>query len=301
MADGVLALTLVDPAGGPLPAWKPGAHVDLALRPGLVRQYSLCGDPDDHTCYRIAVLLEPDGRGGSRYVHEEMAVGSEVEVAGPRNHFELIPAPGYVFVAGGIGITPLLPMMRAVAAAGLPWQLHYGGRSRSSMAFADEIAGLGGAVRLVPEDERGRLDVVGLAAAVPAGAVVFCCGPEGLIEAMTAVCEGRGIDLRVERFAPRPDAPADVGGDRPVTVECRRSGVTVEVAADESILDALRAANVQIFGSCHEGTCGTCECEVLEGEPDHRDSLLTEAERQEGELMFPCVSRALTDRLVLDV
>ncbi|MFE7171057.1 PDR/VanB family oxidoreductase [Streptomyces sp. NPDC057616] len=295
-ADGVLALTLRHPLGEDLPPWEPGAHVDVVLGPELERQYSLCGDPADRSAWRIAVLREPDGRGGSAHVHEQLGAGDKVRVRGPRNHFRLEPAPRYRFVAGGIGITPILPMLAAAEAAGAEWTLLYGGRTRNSMAFTEELACYGDRVTVCPQDESGLLDLDRVLAGLPEDTLVYCCGPGPLLDAVEARCPaGR---LRVERFAPK-EQPG--GENAEFEVELAQSGRSVTVAADVSVLDAVRAAGVEVLFSCTEGTCGTCETEVLEGAPDHRDSVLTDAERESGETMMICVSRCRGKRLVLDL
>ncbi|OZM74980.1 oxidoreductase [Amycolatopsis antarctica] len=305
-AEGVVSLRLGAAGGGTLPAWRPGAHLSLHLTSGLVRQYSLCGDPDDRSTYRIAVLDEPNGRGGSAEVHRTVAEGVTVTVEEPRNHFELVPARRYLFVAGGIGITPILPMITEVARTGAQWSLLYGGRSRHSMAFLGELAGIpGGEVVLVPQDERGFPDLDAfLAPATPADAV-YCCGPSGLIEAVERCCAARAAAPapHVERFAAAPDAApaADEDTDRAVEVELRRSGTTVTVPPGTSILRAVREVLPAAPWSCAEGYCGTCEATVLDGVPDHRDAVLSEDERAAGDCMMICVSRARTPNLSLDL
>jgi ferredoxin-NADP reductase len=284
VADGVVQLRL---EGRDLPGWEPGAHIDLVLPSGLVRQYSLCGDPADTSSYTVATRLVEDGRGGSREVHEQVRVGTELEVRGPRNRFPLVEAPSYVFVVGGIGITPVLPMLRALP-EGVDWRLLYAGRTRESMPFLAEIGELGAdRVRVVA----GPPDLDGELADVPEGAVVYCCGPEGL---MAAVAE-RFPDVRLERFAP----PASSGGDTAFEVELRRSGRTLAVPADSTVLAAVRAELPDTPYSCEQGFCGTCQQRVLEGEVEHRDELLTDAERAGS--MLICVSRARSVRLVLDL
>ncbi|QCD59465.1 PDR/VanB family oxidoreductase [Streptomyces hawaiiensis] len=295
-ADGVLALTLRHPLGEPLPAWEPGAHVDVLLEPGLERQYSLCGDPADRSAWRIAVLRESAGRGGSAHVHEQLGEGAKVRVRGPRNNFRLEPAPRYRFVAGGIGITPILPMLAAAEAAGAEWTLLYGGRTRASMAFGGELGRYGDRVTIAPEDETGLLDLPSVLDDVPEGTLVYCCGPGPLLDAVEARCPS-GV-LRVERFQPKEQ---ETGGDTEFEVKLARSGRTLTVAPDVSVLDAVRAAGVEVLYSCTEGTCGTCETDVLDGEPEHRDSVLTEDERAAGETMLICVSRCRGKRLVLDL
>ncbi len=298
LADDVVLLTLRDPSGAELPEWTPGAHLDLVLTADLVRQYSLCGDPGERSVYRVAVLREPAGRGGSAHVHDVVAEGDTVLVRGPRNRFALVDAPGYVFVAGGIGITPLVPMIAAAHAAGADWRLVHGGRSRASMAFTELAARHPDRVTLVPQDEAGLLDVAGILAAA-AGRPVYCCGPEGLLAAVEAEGERLGVPVHVERFSARPGALD--GPDEAFEVELSGSGTVVAVPAGCSILDALEGAGIATLSSCREGTCGTCETGVLAGEPDHRDSLLTEEEQASNEVMMLCVSRSRSPRLVLEL
>ncbi|MFF2780199.1 PDR/VanB family oxidoreductase [Streptomyces sp. NPDC058052] len=292
-AEGVVELRL---EGERLPSWEPGAHLDLVLPSGQVRQYSLCGDPGQADVYRIATRLveeEQGGRGGSREVHEQLHEGAEIEIRGPRNRFPLVPSPAYVFVAGGIGVTPVLPMVRAAEAAGAEWRLVYCGRSRTTMPYLADLLRLGGdRVTVVAEDESGYPDLSFLGS-VPDGTAVYCCGPDGLMDAVTAAMpEGRAP--RLERFS----GPAPAGGT-PFEVELRRSGRTVAVAADRSVLAAVREEVPGLMYSCTQGFCGTCRQTVLEGEVDHRDELLTDAERADS--MLICVSRCAGKKLVLDL
>ena len=301
-AEGVISLTLADPTGAKLPAWAPGAHIDVLLDDTVVRQYSLCGSPGDQHNWRIGVLLDPGGRGGSRRVHETMNVGDAVAVRGPRNHFPLLAADRYVFIAGGIGITPMLPMLEAATDAGADWQLFYGGRSRESMAFIGELARYGDRVTLWPEDTRGMLPLDEILSSPSDGVFIYCCGPEGLLTATERQCAAWPVGaLHVERFAAKPKPEAATEGDSAFEVVCRRSGVTVMVPPDKSIIDVLEENGVSVLSSCLEGVCGTCETAVLAGTPDHRDSLLTQEEREANEYMMICVGRALSDRLELDL
>ncbi|WP_405469031.1 PDR/VanB family oxidoreductase [Streptomyces canus] len=295
-ADGVLALTLRHPLGEQLPQWEPGAHIDVVLGPGLERQYSLCGDPADRTAWRIAVLREPVGRGGSAHVHEQLGQGDKVRVRGPRNHFTLRPAPRYRFIAGGIGITPILPMLAAAEAQGVEWTLLYGGRTRESMAFTEELRRYGDRVTVAPQDETGLLDLASVLDGVPEGTLVYCCGPGPLLDAVEERCPA-GL-LHVERFTPKEQPAAE---NTEFEVELAQTGTTVTVAPDVSVLDAVRASGVEVLFSCTEGTCGTCETDVLDGTPDHRDSVLTDEEREAGETMMICVSRCRGKKLVLDL
>ena len=295
-ADGVLSLTLRHPLGEELPAWEPGAHIDVVLGPDLERQYSLCGDPADRSGWRIGVLREPDGRGGSAYVHGQLAQGDKVLVRGPRNHFALRPAPRYRFVAGGIGITPILPMLAAAEAAGAEWTLLYGGRTRESMAFKEELGRYGDRVTVAPQDEAGLLDLGSVLDALPEGTLVYCCGPGPLLDAVEERCPSGA--LHVERFQPKEQQS---GEDTEFEVELAQSGHTLTVLPGVSVLDTVRAAGVEVLFSCTEGTCGTCETDVVEGTPDHRDSVLSDEEREAGETMLICVSRCQGKRLVLDL
>ncbi|MEV3913776.1 PDR/VanB family oxidoreductase [Streptomyces canus] len=295
-ADGVLALTLRHPLGEQLPQWEPGAHIDVVLGPGLERQYSLCGDPADRTSWRIAVLREPVGRGGSAHVHEQLGQGDKVRVRGPRNHFALRPAPRYRFIAGGIGITPILPMLAAAEAEGAEWTLLYGGRTRESMAFTEELSRYGDRVTVAPQDETGLLDLPSVLDGAPEGTLVYCCGPGPLLDAVEERCPA-GL-LHVERFTPKEQPAAE---NTEFEVELAQTGTTVTVAPDVSVLDAVRASGVEVLFSCTEGTCGTCETDVLDGTPDHRDSVLTDEEREAGETMMICVSRCRGKKLVLDL
>ncbi|MFE2298958.1 PDR/VanB family oxidoreductase [Streptomyces sp. NPDC059445] len=294
VADGVV-LTRLEGAGlPPLPPWRPGAHLDLVLPSGLVRQYSLCGDPEDRSAYTVATRLVEDGRGGSREVHEDLGEGMRVEVRGPRNRFPLVAAPAYVFVVGGIGITPVLPMLRSLP-EGTDWRLLYGGRTRASMPFLEEIEKLDGSkVTVVAEDEDGLPDLDALFADLVPGTAVYCCGPDGLMAAVAARIPD-GAELHLERFTARaPD-----GGDGAFEVELRRSGRTVTVPAGTTVLAAVRAELPGTLYSCEQGFCGTCRQRVLEGEIEHRDELLTDAERDDS--MLICVSRTRGGRIVLDM
>ena len=301
VADAVVALTLVDPDGGSLPPWTPGAHVDLELG-DLVRQYSLCGDPTESRSYTVAVLREPESRGGSAYVHDSLAVGGRVTVRGPRNHFALVSAPRYRFIAGGIGVTPMLPMIAEAEASGADWHLWYRGRSRSGMAYAHRLAEYGDRVTLLPGDETGPLDLAAVLAEPGDDTVVYVCGPERLLLGVEEICSASwpASALHLERFAAK-EIEAPEGGERSFELELAASGVTLTVPPDRSVFQVIEDAGISVLGSCHEGICGTCEAIVLEGDVDHRDSVLNESERAANDAMMVCVSRCLSDRLVLDL
>ena len=297
LATGVIGLTLSRPDGHDLPAWEPGAHIDVVLDTGVVRQYSLCGDPADRSVWEIAVLLEQQSRGASAYLHRTMSEGDRLRVRGPRNHFHLGVQGTIVFVAGGIGITPLVPMLRQAEAAGADWQLHYAGRSRSSMAFESELRErYGERVRVYPSDEAQRMDLAGL---IEPGddAWIYACGPGALLTALEEQW-GDGV-VQSERFSPRDDVESDNTGA--FDVELAQSGLTLHVPEGRSVLEVVRSAGVNVLSSCSEGTCGTCETVVLEGEVAHRDSILTAEERAANDIMYICVSRACGKRLLLDL
>ncbi len=299
-ADGVVALTLVDVTGRPLPVWEPGAHVDLVLDGAPTRQYSLSGDPADRHGYRLGILRDPAGRGGSLYVHDRLAEGDTVQVRGPRNNFPLVTSPRYLFIAGGIGITPMLPMIRAAGRAGADWRLVYGGRHRASMAFLDELAQHGDRVTVWPQDEQGFLPLTSLLGTPEPETAIYCCGPEPLLAAVeTQSAHWPAGSLHLERFAPKPQA-APVRQEA-FEVVLQRSELTLTVPPERSILSVVEEAGVGVLSSCAEGTCGTCEVTVVDGEPDHLDSVLSEAERERGDCMMICVSRSCTSRLVLDL
>ncbi|MGQ4598388.1 2Fe-2S iron-sulfur cluster-binding protein [Nocardia sp. R6R-6] len=303
-AEDVVSVELRHPQGAELPRWEPGAHIDLYLPSGLIRQYSLCSDPADRTRYRVAVLRVADGRGGSIEVHDTGLVGRELKVVGPRNHFPLKAAKSYLLIAGGIGVTPLLAMARQLTQQRQRWSMIYGGRSRTSMAFVDELAELGGVVDLVPQDERGLPDLAASIRASPPGTDVYCCGPEAMLRAVQALCSEHlpAGALHIERFAvAAPEGATQTGADQAIEVELARSGRLLRVPADRTVLDAVLEVEPGTPYSCKDGYCGTCEVAVLGGTPDHRDTVLTDAERDSGETMLICVSRAQSPRLILDL
>jgi ferredoxin-NADP reductase len=303
-AEGVVVLELAHPENEDLPRWEPGAHIDLILDDGLTRQYSLCGDPHDSSVWRVGVLLDPNSRGGSRHVHDNLNEGVTVRVRGPRNHFPLVDAPHYRFIAGGIGITPILAMLEAVQQAGGDWTLLYGGRTKASMAFAEDLAKrYPERVTVWPQDERGLLDLESLFKEPEDNTLVYCCGPEALLSAVEQHSSHwpAGI-LHIERFAAKaPTAEEAAEALDQFEVVCQRSGSNFEITSDQSILEVLEEEGIPILGSCYEGVCGTCEARILEGTADHRDSVLTDAEKAAGEVMLICVSRSRTERLVLDL
>jgi ferredoxin-NADP reductase len=302
LADSLVQLEMspVD-EGVELPVWQPGDHVELVLDDGLVRQYSLCGDPQDQEMWRIAVLKVSESRGGSERVHADMSVGTALTVRGPRHRFPLVDAKRYVFIAGGIGITPLVPMLVTADRAGTPWKLYYGGRSLESMAYhRGLVMAHGEHVQIHPEDELGLLPLADILAAADADTAVYCCGPESLIKDTEALADGQPWSLHVERFT--TDGPVPLTSeDGPIDVHLELTGSSVTVAADETVLEALEREGVFVLSSCREGICGTCETRVLGGKPDHRDFYLTDEEREAGDVMMVCVSRSLDGTLNLEL
>lgn len=301
-AEGVISIELVDPSGNDLPEWEPGAHLDIVLPNGIVRQYSLSGDPADRARYRLGVLDEPDSRGGSRWIHQELRVGSLIEVSLPRNHFAFTGAKQVRFVGGGIGVTPLLPMIRKAEGQGLDWRMTYGGRTRASMAFLDELQD--DRVTVSPQDETGHIDFVRAVGSPAPETVIYACGPGPMLAALEEYCrdwpEGA---LHLERFA-APAGPAPIAGDEytgEIEVVAERSGIEIIVPPGEPIMDCLEKAGVNTPFSCREGICGSCETRVVEGVPSHHDHVLTAEERATGDTMMICVSRTRTPRLVLDI
>lgn len=323
IADRVIELTL-RPVDGEVPRWKPGAHIDLILSSRLTRQYSLCGDPSVTDSLTIAVLREPGGgRGGSAYLHNMVHEGHRLRIRGPRNNFPLCEAERYLFIAGGIGITPLLPMIREVDARGAQWSLVYGGRTRASMAYRRELGELAaqsahGTIDVCPQDETGLLDLDQLLQrpagsartadpqtaarefGIP-GSAVYCCGPESLLSAVEKHCAAWPLGtLHVERFAAAPPDPS-MWVDTEFEVYCAQADVTVRVPPGTSILAVLDEVGVVAEASCWEGICGMCQTRVLDGVPEHRDHVLTPQERLDGHSMMLCCSRTRSPRLVVDL
>ncbi|MFD7073283.1 PDR/VanB family oxidoreductase [Nocardioides sp. NPDC059952] len=299
-ADGVISLELV-PDSGLLPAYEPGSHLDIELPSGLVRQYSLCSPPADLSFYRIAVLREPEGRGGSEEVHETALVGKRVRIRGPRNHFPLEPSPRYLFVAGGIGITPMLAMVIRAEREKSPYELVYVGRHLESMAFREKLA-TGPNVKVVVSSSTGRPDLASLVDGVSDDTLIYACGPISMLKEIEEICEkaGRSGQLRLEKFASDGEALLEASTGDSFEVELRRSGTVLTVGSDQGLLEVIED-HCDIMTSCEDGFCGTCETTVLEGVPEHHDTILNEKERASGKTMMVCVGRSKSPRLVLDL
>ena len=304
-AEGILGCELEPLARGTLlPGAEAGAHIDLHLPGGLQRSYSLL-EPGERRRYRIAVNLDAASRGGSSWIHDSLRPGQRLTIGVPRNNFALDESAAMsAFIAGGIGITPILAMVRRLAALGQPWQLHYVARTRERAAFVDELQALadqgGGRAEFCFDQEPGgrRLDVAAVVAALRGDAHLYACGPLPLLDAFEAACAGRPRErVHLEHCAAR-EAVATSGG---FEVRLARSGRSVAVAPGQSILDAVIASGIEPPWSCREGICGTCDTRVIAGLPDHRDLVLSDAEHAANDRMMICCSGAKTPLLVLDL
>ncbi|MEQ9122685.1 MAG: PDR/VanB family oxidoreductase [Alphaproteobacteria bacterium] len=299
-AENVRSFVLEPLAGGVLPPFAAGAHVDVRLAKNLTRSSSLLNDPAEKDRYELGVLLEPEGRGGSRHVHERWRAGDEITVSPPINDFRLDEtAPHSVLIAGGIGVTPILAMIARLEALGRSWELHYVSRTRRRAAFLDRIAGFGQARAYFDQEPGGEpLDLAAVVGAAPADAHLYCCGPAGMLDAFERLTEGRAHEtVHIERFVAAPP-PGPVGGFR---LRLKRSGRTVQVAPGQTMLAALLDAGVDVLYACQTGMCGTCETRVLSGAPDHRGEYLTDAERLSNTTVLVCCSGSRTEELELDL
>jgi ferredoxin-NADP reductase len=295
-ADDAHSFRLVAASGAPLPRWQPGSHLQVLLPSGRRRHYSLCGDPADRNSYRITVRRLDGGNGGSRELHDSIGRGSTLAAHGPRNAFPFVDAANYLFIAGGIGITPILPMVKQAAAGSAPWHLVYTGRSRASMPFLDELNELDhDRVQIRPYDHYGFPSGAELLACAPEGSTVYCCGPAPLIAGVRRdFPASAAVALHFERFTAAPilDGVA-------FEVALQRSNRVLTVPADRSALEVIREAVPDVAFSCQQGFCGTCRTRVLSGEIDHRDRALLENER--ADTMTICVSRSRSGRITLDL
>ena len=303
IAEEIRLIRLLAEDGEELPTWAPGAHIDLVLPSGRVRSYSLSSDPDDRSHYEVAVLKESASSGGSAEIFSSDLVGLQLGYIGPRNHFELIDAPAYLLLGGGIGVAPLLSMMRELEHRGASWSVVYAGRKPSSMAFLDEVAAFGEEhATILFEDEVGRPDIAGLFSSLAPDTVVYCCGPRGMIAAAEAASWRIGTrNLHLERFHPMIVPVSVLSFGRAFDVRLARSELTVHIPSDKSVLAAVREVLPGVPSSCGSGSCGVCETRVLAGRIEHRDRVLSAAECERGDSMMICVSRATDDLLVLDL
>lgn len=303
VAADIVELRLVPTDGRPVPGWAPGAHIDVECgNSGLSRQYSLCGNPADDAL-TIAVLKDPHSRGGSAWIHEHVKPGDQLRVRGPRNHFHFDQtAARAVFVAGGIGITPISVMAWRARERGIDYVLHYSGRTRAAMAYVDELTALhGNRLRLHVSDEGSRADYAALLGNPGRDTVVYACGPQRMLDALQACGRDWPADaLHMEHFHTASIA-LDPSKEHAFEVELKDSGMVLQVPADRTLLDTLRNANIDVPSDCGEGLCGTCEVHVVEGAIDHRDVVLTRAEREQNNKMMACCSRAKGNRLTLEL
>ncbi|MGQ0664388.1 MAG: PDR/VanB family oxidoreductase [Pseudomonadota bacterium] len=302
-AEGINSYELVDPAGAELPPFTAGAHLDVHLSGNIVRQYSFCNDPAERHRYVIAVLRENPGRGGSRKLHAEVRAGDVLTVSAPRNNFPLAEdAARHLLIAGGIGVTPLIAMLARLRTLNAEFILHYCTRSPEQTAFSGEIKDLIEAGRVVIHHDYGRpadgLNVAELLRDYRPGTHLYCCGPTGLMAAVRdAASTWPGGTVHFEYFT--PPASFDTALDGEFKVKIARTGELVAIPKDKTILETLRAHGMTLDSSCESGTCGTCRTRYLEGEPDHRDFVLTDDEQKDNIMI--CVSRAKSAVLTLDL
>jgi vanillate O-demethylase ferredoxin subunit len=303
--DDIVTLELADPAGGDLPPFSAGAHIDVEVQPGLIRQYSLCNNPNERHVYVIGVLKDPASRGGSAGVHD-IPQGAQIRISEPRNHFELDhTAARTLLLAGGIGVTPILCMAERLANIGADFEMHYATRSRAKTAFYDRITGssFAGKVHIHHDDGPGaqKLDIAAVLGAADAGTHLYVCGPGGFIDWVLGAAKAAGYpeaQVHREYFNVDPDqfAPGDA-----FQIKLASTGAVYDIPADRSIVEVLNDVGIELPISCAQGVCGTCLTRVLEGVVDHRDFFLTEAEREKGDEFTPCCSRSKTPMLVLDL
>jgi vanillate O-demethylase ferredoxin subunit len=301
----IVSLELRAPGGAPLPAFEAGAHIDVHVGTGIVRQYSLCNPPSECDRYVIGVLRDPASRGGSSAIHEGFAEGAIVEISRPRNHFPLVSGVRSILIAGGIGVTPLLCMAEALQAAGSDFVMHYCARSKDRTAFLNRILQAPFASRVEFHFDNGepsqKLDLDAVFAQAGDSDEIYVCGPAGFIDWVCATAERAGIAKHRVRFEYFNAKPVDTSHDGAFDVRIASTGQVFHVQADRSITSVLGEAGIDIYTSCGEGTCGTCLTRILEGEPEHRDVFLTDDEHAAGEMFTPCCSRAKSALLVLDL
>lgn len=307
-AEGVVSVQLGRiESNDPLPAWEPGAHIDVYVPDGTTRQYSLCGDPGDLSSWQFAVLREPEGRGGSAFIHEQLRVGDRLLVTRPKQSFALEDASFHALVAGGVGITPMMAMAEELARTGRPFHLTYGGRTRASMAFCQRLEALGDRLTVVAEDTDGRADLKAVVRDMPEGGLVYVCGPVGLLRAVEAAAEAvHGADQDIVRFElfsragvePQESAALDADNYELVLTE---SGHTLRLSPEANILEVVLALGLDVENDCRDGICGSCITPIRSGTADHRDLVLTKREKAAMDKMLICVSRPTCARLELEL
>ncbi len=305
-ALGICGFELSRPDRAPLPGFEAGAHIDVYLPGGLVRQYSLCGNPARKDRYEIAVLHDPHGRGGSGAMHERVRQGDVIRVGAPRNHFPVDAQAGrHLLIAGGIGVTPILAMAEHLAARGAPFQMHYCTRSLQRTAFVERLTrpAFQAHVKFHFDDAGGQqaFDAAAVISAAPADTHLYVCGPRGFMEAVLGQARRQGwAERRLHREFFSGSVP-DAREEAAFQVRLASSGLSVEVSPGSTVVESLARHGVEVLTSCGQGVCGTCMTRVLEGEPDHRDSYLTDGEKAAGEYFLPCCSRSRSPVLVLDL
>lgn len=304
-ARNIVTFELADPEGQPLPTFTAGAHIDVEINEGLIRQYSLCNHPEERDRYLIGVLRDPSSRGGSIAMHDTIQVGDVLHISEPKNHFPLELAPRTLLFAGGIGVTPILCMAEHLAHTHGQFEMHYCARSKDHMAFVDHIEGSAYASKVhfyYDEDpDTGRLDVAALAREPNKDAHIYVCGPSGFIDYVMSTFKALGwpsSQLHTEYFA---GAVQDVENDQSFEIKIASTGATLSVPKDKTVHQVLEENGIEVEVSCEQGVCGTCLTRVLEGTPDHRDFYLTDEEHAANDQFTPCCSRAKSDTLVLDL
>lgn len=304
-ATDICSFELVDPEGRGLPPFSAGSHIDVHVRPGLVRQYSLCNDPGENHRYQIAVLRDPASRGGSSGIHDTFQEGDVIAISEPRNHFQLVQAQRYLLFAGGIGITPILCMAERLAQLGADFAMHYCTRSFERTAFHARILDANISLNVAFHFDTGqfeqKLDLMAVLGKAGSDTHLYVCGPAGFIDHVVRGAKTLGWSpdrIHLEYFGA---APAATGGDALFVVKIASSGQRYEVPADQTVVQALAEQGVEIPVSCEQGVCGTCITRVLGGIPDHRDLYFSVEEHAKNDQFTPCCSRALTSELVLDL
>lgn len=300
-ADGVVSIEMI-PDRGLLPPYEPGSHLDIMLpTSGMVRQYSLCSPPADLSFYRIAVLREEDGRGGSKELHDTALVGRRVKIRRPRNLFPMEPSPRYLFIAAGIGITPMLAMVIRAERERSPYELVYFGHDLKTMAFRGKLAN-GPHVKVLVTGQTGRPDFDTLITGTTDDTLIYACGPDGMLKFVEEACARHGVSdrLHLEKFSSDGEAAAEAAQGASFEVELAKSGMVLTVGEDQGLLEVIQP-HCDVMTSCEDGYCGTCETKVLLGIPEHHDTILTEREREESKTMMVCVGRSKSPRLVLDL
>jgi vanillate O-demethylase ferredoxin subunit len=305
IADGVMYLELIDPSGGDLPEFTAGSHIEIQLPNGLIRPYSLCGSSADRKAYELGVLLETNGRGGSKSVHEEIVLGAKLRISYPKNHFPLAVAKHSILFAGGIGITPILSMAHKLFDDATSFEMHYCSRSRSRTAFLERIqaAPFSSKVQFHFDDEveEQKLKAAEILKNTDPATHIYVCGPKGFMDHVIQTAKDLDwpdTQIHFEYFKSEIVKKDDDGS---FEVEYRPSGLVVRVPADVTVAQALIEAGVEVPLSCEQGICGTCVMQVVDGNPDHRDVCLSDEDKDLKKMFTPCCSRSQSARLVLDL